>query len=189
MLKVGQQYCDNISLNITLFLAWLHNRFPVFLPVVMPVRGAFTCWHVGVLAFPESVRPVMGSICRNGQVLVVGQFPQFTQYTQYTVHPTIHRGLGVQYSTVQYSTVQYSTVQYSTVQYSTVQYSTVQYSTVQYSTVQYSTVQYSTVQYSTVQYSTVQYSTVQYSTVQYSTVQYSTVQYSTECRMYTKKWM
>ena len=104
------------------------------------------------------------SICRNGQVLVFGQF-----HSIHSIH-SIHGGLGVQYSTVQYSTVQYSTVQYSTVQYSTVQYSTVQYSTVQYSTVQYSTVQYSTVQYSTVQYSTVQYSTVQYSTVQYSTV-------------------
>ena len=43
MLKVGQQDFDNISLNIALFLAWLHNRFPAFLPVVMPVRGAFMC--------------------------------------------------------------------------------------------------------------------------------------------------
>ena len=31
-------------------------------------------------AFPESVRPVVGSICRNGQVLVFGQFPH-TVYT------------------------------------------------------------------------------------------------------------
>ena len=34
-------------------------------------------------AFPESVRPVVGSICRNGQVLVFGQFPH-TVYTVYT---------------------------------------------------------------------------------------------------------
>ena len=108
MLKVGQQDCDNISLNITLFLAWLHNRFPVFLPVVMPVRGGI---HVLGKKLFSLVKLLNAGICISGiRPASDGvNLPKWTSsrcwsisavYTVYTVHPTIHRGLGVQYSTV-----------------------------------------------------------------------------------------